>query len=255
MNTNKIIFHHIRNATSKITYNGIIILVDPFLVPKEYCPGFQGCPTLEQKKKRVPLVELPLSIDEVIKNIDAVVITHTHYDHCDDWAAKYIPKHIPIFVQNSSDKRFIQKQGFKDVRIVGDNTPFKGITITKTGANHIFGDCMGFVLKAPGQKSVYFAGDSIWYEEVEATLKNHKPDIIVVNGALTLYDGFEGSTMMGPDDVKRIYKMCKNATIIPVHMDSLAHCSYTTKTMKKFVKDNKLQDRVIVPVDGELFEL
>ena len=81
MSIKKIIFHHIRNATSKITYNGIIILVDPFLVPKEYCPGFQGCPTLEQKKKRVPLVELPLSIDEVIKNIEAVVITHTHYDH------------------------------------------------------------------------------------------------------------------------------------------------------------------------------
>ena len=52
---------------------------------------------------------------------------------------------------------------------------------------------MGFVLKAPGQKSVYFAGDSIWHEKVEASLKNHKPDIIVVNGALTRYDGFEGS--------------------------------------------------------------
>ena len=38
-------------------------------------------------------------------------------------------------------------------------------------------------------------------------------------------------------------------------MDSYAHCTYTTTTMKKFVEDNKLQDRVIVPVDGELFEL
>ena len=61
--------------------------------------------------------------------------------------------------------------------------------------------------------------------------------------------------MMGPDDIKKIYGMLKNSIIIPVHMDSYAHCTYTTETMKKFVVDNKLQDRVIVPVDGEIFEL
>ena len=58
MNSNKIIFHHIRNATSKIIYNGITILVDPFLAPKAYYPGFAQAPTLEQKKQRVPLVDL-----------------------------------------------------------------------------------------------------------------------------------------------------------------------------------------------------
>ena len=47
-----------------------------------------------------------------------------------------IPKEIPIFVQNASDKKVVVDQGFKDVRVVGVNTPFKGITITKTGAQH-----------------------------------------------------------------------------------------------------------------------
>ena len=116
-------------------------------------------------------------------------------------------------------------------------------------------DCMGFVLKSPGQKTIYVAGDTVWNEYIEATLKKQRPEIIIVNGALTRYEGFKGSSMMGPDDVKRIYEMCKNAIIIPVHMDSYAHCAYTTKTMKKFVDDNKLQDRVIVPVDGDKFEL
>ena len=27
-----------------------------------------------------------------------------------------------------------------------------------------FGDSMGFVFKAPGQKTVYFAGDTIWHD-------------------------------------------------------------------------------------------
>ena len=35
-------------------------------------------------------------------------------------------------------------------------------------------------------------------------LKKHKPDIIVVNGAQCEYEGLIGSSMMGPDDVKKI---------------------------------------------------
>ena len=61
--------------------------------------------------------------------------------------------------------------------------------------------------------------------------------------------------MMGPDDIKKLYEMCKESKIIPVHMNSYPHCTYTIETMKKFVEDNKFQDRVIVPNDGELFEL
>ena len=35
---------------------------------------------------------------------------------------------------------------------------------------------MGFVLKAPGQKTLYEAGDIVWIEEAENALNNHKPD-------------------------------------------------------------------------------
>ena len=256
MNSNKIIFHHIRNATSKITYNGVTILVDPFLCPKEYYPGFSGAPTLAQKKQRVPMVDLPLPMDEILKNLEAVIVTHTHYDHWDDYAQKLLPKKIPIFVQSNSDKKLIQEQGFKDVRVVGDNTPYKGITITRIGAMHGFDDnCMGFVLKAPGQKTLYESGDTIWHKYVEDALSKHKPEIIVISGAYTRYEGLPGSSMMGTDDIIKINKILKDSIIVPVHMDSYPHCSYTTKTMKKWVKENKLQDRVIVPVDGEIVEL
>ena len=33
---------------------------------------------------------------EIIKNIDAVIITYTHEDLWDDYAAKNIPKSVPI---------------------------------------------------------------------------------------------------------------------------------------------------------------
>ena len=104
------------------------------------------------------MVDLPLSIKEIIKGIDAVIVTHLHEDHWDECASKSIPKNIPIFVQNTEDKKIIQSQGFLDVRVVGINIIFKGITITKTIGQHgneeilsipnfieYFGTSMGFV--------------------------------------------------------------------------------------------------------------
>ena len=198
-------------------------LIDPFFTPKGYYPGLDICPTPEMKKVRTPMVDLPVSIEEILKDIVAVLVTHTHVDHWDEYSAKFIPKDFPIFVQNAGDKKLIANQGFTDVRVLGINVPFKGITLTKIPGQHgddailsdtkiaeFFGDSMGFVFKAPGQKTVYFSGDTVWYEYVELALKKHKPDIIVINGALTRYEGFSGSSMMGPDDVKKIYEICKD---------------------------------------------
>ena len=117
-----------------------------------------------------------------------------------------------------------------------------------------FGDSMGFVFKAPGQKTVYFAGDTIWHDYVEIALKKHKPDIIILNAAQAVYEGLDGGSMMGPEDVKKCYEFCKNAKIIPTHMNSYPHLLCTIEKMKKFVEDNKLQDRVIVPEDGEIIK-
>ena len=225
------------------------------------------CPTLEGKKTRTPLKDLSMPIEEILKDIEAVFVTHTHVDHWDEYTAKFIPKYIPIFVQNAADKKLIVSQGFTDVRVLGINTPFKGITITKTGGQHgtdemfantiiaeNFGESMGFVFRAPGQKSVYFAGDTILHDYVELALKKFKPDIIVVNAAQAVYEGLVGSSMMGPDDVKKIYEMCKESKIIPVHMDCYCHCLCTIEKMKIFVEENKLQDRVLVPCDGEILK-
>jgi len=179
-----------------------------------------------------------------------------------------IPKYIPIFVQNASDKKLIQSQGFPDIRVVGINTPFKGITITKTLGQHgceemlkipsfaeMLGESMGFVLRAPGEKTVYFSGDTIWHEYVELAINKYKPDIIVFKCSSRQIWRISRNHYDGPEDVKKCYEFCKTAKIIPVHMDSYPHCLCTTDKMKKFVEENKLQNRVIVPTDGEILKL
>jgi len=268
MSSSPITFQQIRNATGKIIYNGLTILVDPMLCPKGEYPGFDIANTQERKKMRNPLIDLPIPVEEILKNLEAVILTHTHLDHWENHAAKLIPKYIPIFVQHAGDKKLVQGQGFFDVRVVGINTPFKGITITKTGGQHgsdaMFAvptiaerldESMGFVLRAPGQKTVYFAGDTRWHEYVEIAINKYKPDYIVLNTGEAKCDGFDGSLIMGTDDVKKCYDFCKTPKIITVHMDAINHCICTRDIMRKFVDENKLGDRVIIPKDGETITL
>ena len=61
---------------------------------------------------RNPLIDLPEPFEEVIKNIEAIILTHTHLDHWDPVAAKLIPKYIPVFVQYAADKKLEQSMVF-----------------------------------------------------------------------------------------------------------------------------------------------
>ena len=69
---------------------------------------------------------------------------------------------------------------------------------------------MGFVQRAPGEKTIYFGGDSILNEYVELALTKYKTDIIVLCGPQGKYEGYEGSSVMSPEDVKKYYEFCKN---------------------------------------------
>jgi len=64
-------FEHIRNATSKITYKGITFLIDPMPAPKDAYPGFEGT---YNNHLRFPLVDLPNSIMEILKDASATAI-------------------------------------------------------------------------------------------------------------------------------------------------------------------------------------
>ena len=39
-----------------------------------------------------PLVSLPTSVDDIINDVDAVIVTHLHLDHYDDVAKEVLTK-------------------------------------------------------------------------------------------------------------------------------------------------------------------
>ncbi|MDQ1921265.1 MBL fold metallo-hydrolase [Massilia pseudoviolaceinigra] len=254
----------IRNATAKISYAGKTFLVDPFLAKKGTYPGFAGT---FNSQLRNPLVDLPIPVQAIMKGVDAVIVSHTHLDHWDGGAHQFIPKTMPLFVQHEADAKLIRGQGFTDVRILGDDTVFEGVRLTRTGGKHgtsemyakapiaeALGEAMGIVFQAPGAKTLYVVGDTVWRAEVDQTLEKFKPEIIILNAGDARMVGYSGSIIMGKDDVLHAYQLMPNATIIATHMDAINHMTLSRKELREHVKQHGIGDRVRIPADGDILK-
>ena len=234
------------------------------LAAKGAYPGFENT---YRSNLRNPLVDLPESVDQVISGVDAVIVTHTHLDHWDDAAQKALPKDIPLFTQHEADATLIRSQGFDNVRVLTDEAEFGGVKLIKTGGQHgtdemyavpelakPLGEAMGVVFRAKGYNTIYLAGDTIWRKEVDQAIENYKPEIIVLNAGKAKMTGFEGSIIMGEEDVLRATQAAKNARIVAVHMDAVNHMSLTREELRKFVEKNGINNRVDIPEDGALLK-
>ncbi len=251
----------IRNATAKIHYAGKTFLLDPFLAGKGKYPGFPGT---FNSQLRNPLVELPMPAKDVMQGVDAVIVSHTHLDHWDGGDHQFIPKAMPLFVQHDADAKLVRGQGFTDVRVLGQQTLFHGVRLSKAGGQHgtdamyskkplaaALGEAMGVVFQAPGAKTIYVVGDTVWQRDVDHTLATFKPDVIVLNTGDARMVGQTGSIIMGKDDVLHAYQAMPGAIIVATHMDAINHMTLSRQELKEHVKQHGIGDRVRIPADGE----
>lgn len=257
--TETVQLQQIRNATVKITYGDTTFLVDPMLSKKGSYPGFEGT---YRSNLRNPLVDLPMSEKDVLADVDAVIVTHLHLDHWDDAAQALLPKDIPLFAQNLADALTIREQGFTNVRVLS-KAEFQGVTLSQIGGQHgtdemyavaevaaALGEAMGVVFQSPGHDTLYLVGDTIWRDEVDMALADYTPQIVLINAGYAVMDGFDGSIIMGKDDVLRATQTAADATIVATHMDAINHMALTREELREFVQEKGIADRVEIPEDG-----
>ena len=207
-------FTQIRSAATKVEYAGTTFLIDPMLASKGAYPAFPGT---VNSQLRNPLVDLPMPLSDAIR-ADAVIVTHAqHYDHWDETARRSLPRDIPIFVQSDEDAESIRKDGFTDVRVLGTRVDFRGTLLSRTDGQHgsdamvagrgkRLGAVSGVVFERPGYKTVYVAGDTTWNRYVEAAISRYHPDVMVLNACYGRLEGYDGSFIMGKED---LYRACQ----------------------------------------------
>ena len=75
----------------------------------------------------------------------------------------------------------------------------------------------------------------------------------MLNAGAAEVNGFEGDPIiMGKEDTLRAYQAAPNATIIAVHMDAVNHMTLTREELGDYVREKDLEDRVLIPTDGEV---
>lgn len=249
--------HFLRHATLVLTIHNLKILVDPMLSSQGAIDPIPNA----GNQIRNPMVPLPLSDEElqqVINNLDAVLITHTHRDHWDPAAQDLLPKDLPLLCQPAEQAK-LEQAGFTHVLPISERLTWCGLEIGRTGGQHgtgelgkMMGPVSGFVLKAEGEPALYIAGDTIWCSDVEQALTQHKPDVVVLNaGAPTFVTG-GGPITMDENDVCQVCRSIPEANIVAVHMETINHCRLTRAALRDKLEAEELEKHVSIPQDGEI---
>jgi len=222
----------IRHATVVLETSLGRILVDPMLRAAGTTPPIENTPN----QQRNPLVELPLPADEVVRDVDLCIVTHLHSDHFDD----LLPRDVPILTQpDSADD--LRTRGYEDV---STSHPRIAMTRGRHGRDETvaaLGPVSGWVVDG-----IYVAGDTVWCEDVEHALREHRPHTVVVNGSGAHFLGGEPIVMDGGD--VRSVREATDGRVVVVHLEAINHCVERREVYRAI-------DGVDVPEDGQSLEL
>ena len=237
----------VRNATLLLELAGRRVLVDPALDDAGARPPIENTPN----QRPNPLVPLPVPAEELVRGLDAIVVTHLHRDHLDAAGERLLPRTVPVFCQPEDGQR-LRSLGL-DAWPVADVVDWNGVALAHTGGRHgtgelgaALGPVSGFVVRAAGEPTLYIAGDTIWCREVEDAIAVHRPDIAVVNGSGARF--LEGDPIvMTADDVAEV--AARVPRVVVVHLEAMNHCLETRADVRARVP------AALVPEDGETLEL
>ena len=241
----------IRNATLRLHYAGHLILIDPYLAEKHSLPSFTG-------KSPNPMVALPCTPEEAIADAELVLVSHLHTDHFDGVAQNLLPKVLPLVCQPGQEAK-IEEKGFTNVTPLHDELTWNGISLNRTPGNHgtgevlkIMGPVMGFVIKAPGEPTIYWVGDTIWYDEVAQVVADVQPNIIITHSCGAVWSAEKTLIVMDDEQTVAVCAAAPQATVIAVHMEALDHGTITREQLRATADAAGISpQQLLIPADGE----
>ena len=219
----------IRNATIKIEYAGKVMLIDPMLGEKGCMPPF---PFSHHQELRNPIHDLPMTVDELLKE-------------------------MLIVVQDELDREVVVSHGFKQVKVIEGEMQLGDVRLSKAESHHGHwwmlpkaGHTCGYVFQHPAEPTTYLAGDTIWYSGVRRNLDRWQPDVVIVNaGGNKFHVG--GHVIMHIPDVLKTMDYAPKATFVATHLEGVNHNHVTRAALLQAAREHGVAGRVHIPEDGE----
>jgi L-ascorbate metabolism protein UlaG (beta-lactamase superfamily) len=155
-----------------------------------------------------------------IRQVDAVVISHLHYDHVDVNSLRMFPRQTRIYIPFGAGSLF-KSLGFvnyKEMR-AGSEDHLGPVQVRATyadhnGERHPFGmraDCLGYVFS--GSPSIYFPGDTRLFPEMDSIAENLDVALMPVWG----WGPHLGRMHMNPHQAAEALTLLKPRLAIPIH--------------------------------------
>jgi L-ascorbate metabolism protein UlaG (beta-lactamase superfamily) len=157
---------------------------------------------------------------EVAEQLDAVLISHLHYDHVDLPSLSRVDRATPVLAPPGAGG-FLVRRGFTAVTELapGESTRIGGLRIAAVEARHGHGrsplfrhsQAVGFVVS--GAKRVYFAGDTDLFEGMRALAGDLDLALLPVWG----WGATLGPGHLDPERAGRATAMLLPRIAVPIH--------------------------------------
>lgn len=219
--------------------NGKTILIDPWLAGNPACPA---------------------SFHEV--TADAILVTHGHFDHVGNLKEAIQRSTGPVVGIFELTSWAQKKSGADESRFVGMNKGGTvrlddlGVSVTLTHAIHsssfdeedgtrvYLGEPCGFVIDVDGAETIYHAGDTDIFSDMQLIREFHAPDVAI----LPIGDHYT----MCPKKAAMATRFVGAKYVIPGHFATFGALTGTPEALQESLKAYGVDAKVLAPKPGEV---
>jgi L-ascorbate metabolism protein UlaG (beta-lactamase superfamily) len=216
---------YLGGPTVLLEYAGLSVVTDPtFDEPRAYPSDSGGPPLVKTAGPGIPRTDLP--------PIDLVLLSHhEHQDNLDYEGLELLATGVRTY---STMKAATDLFGGAVVGLdPWESEEFRGVTVTAVPALHgppgserRLGPVIGFVLRAPGEPTIYVSGDNASIALVEQIAEHFTSvDVAVLFAGAAQYGDLPGPLTLSSADAVEVARILGANTVVGVHTEDWEHFS------------------------------